>query len=245
LERPIDAVESKFTGFVFKIHANMDPNHRDRIAFVRICSGAFERNKNYLHVRSGKKIKFSNPTTFMAEKKSVIDQAFPGDVIGLHDTGNFKIGDTLTEGEELHFKGIPSFSPEQFRYVENADPLKYKQLAKGLEQLTDEGVAQLFVNKSNGRKIIGTVGALQFDVIQYRLLHEYGASCRYEILPMHKACWIESDDQAQLEDFRKRKFNNIALDKEGREVFLAESPYLLDLAQQNFPNIKFHFTSEF
>ncbi|MFW5658016.1 MAG: peptide chain release factor 3 [Bacteroidota bacterium] len=245
LERPIDAVESKFTGFVFKIHANMDPNHRDRIAFVRICSGAFERNKNYLHVRSGKKIKFSNPTTFMAEKKSVIDQAFPGDVIGLHDTGNFKIGDTLTEGEELHFKGIPSFSPEQFRYVENADPLKYKQLAKGLEQLTDEGVAQLFVNKSNGRKIIGTVGALQFDVIQYRLLHEYGASCRYEILPMHKACWIESEDQAQLEDFRKRKFNNIALDKEGREVFLAESPYLLDLAQQNFPNIKFHFTSEF
>ncbi|MFW5752218.1 MAG: EF-Tu/IF-2/RF-3 family GTPase, partial [bacterium] len=244
-EREVKPEENGFSGFVFKIHANMDPNHRDRIAFVRICSGAFERNKNYLHVRSGKKIKFSNPTTFMAEKKSVIDQAFPGDVVGLHDTGNFKIGDTLTEGEELHFKGIPSFSPEQFRYVENADPLKYKQLAKGLEQLTDEGVAQLFVNKSNGRKIIGTVGALQFDVIQYRLLHEYGASCRYEILPMHKACWIESEDQAQLEDFRKRKFNNIALDKEGREVFLAESPYLLDLAQQNFPNIKFHFTSEF
>ena len=245
MERVIEPSESKLSGFVFKIHANMDPNHRDRIAFVRICSGIFERNKNYFHVRQGKNLKFSSPTSFMAEKKSVIDEAFPGDVVGLHDTGNFKIGDTLTEGEELHFKGIPSFSPEQFRYVENADPMKYKQLAKGLEQLTDEGVAQLFVNKSNGRKIIGTVGALQFDVIQYRLLHEYGASCRYEILSMYKACWFESDDMVQLQDFRKRKFSNIALDKEGREVFMAESPYLLDMAKQNFPNIKFHFTSEF
>ena len=169
--------EPKMTGFVFKIHANMDPNHRDRIAFLKICSGTFERNKNYLHVRSGKQMKFSSPTAFMAEKKSVIDFAYPGDIVGLHDTGTFKIGDTFTEGEKLKFTGIPSFSPELFRYIENADPMKFKQLAKGIDQLMDEGVAQLFTSSLNGRKIIGTVGALQFEVIQYRLEHEYGASC--------------------------------------------------------------------
>ncbi len=168
------------TGFVFKIHANMDPNHRDRIAFLKICSGTFERNKNYLHVRSGKQLKFSSPTAFMAEKKSVIDFAYPGDIVGLHDTGNFKIGDTFTEGEKLKFTGIPSFAPEQFRYIENADPLKFKQLAKGIDQLMDEGVAQLFTSSLNGRKIIGTVGALQFEVIEYRLAHEYNAACRWE-----------------------------------------------------------------
>ena len=167
------------TGFVFKIHANMDPNHRDRIAFLKICSGTFERNKNYLHVRSGKQLKFSSPTAFMAEKKSIIDFAYPGDIVGLHDTGNFKIGDTFTEGEKLRFTGIPSFAPEQFRYIENADPLKFKQLAKGIDQLMDEGVAQLFTSSLNGRKIIGTVGALQFEVIQYRLEHEYNAACRW------------------------------------------------------------------
>ena len=159
--------EPKMTGFVFKIHANMDPNHRDRIAFLKICSGTFERNKNYLHVRSGKQMKFSSPTAFMAEKKSVIDFAYPGDIVGLHDTGTFKIGDTFTEGEKLKFTGIPSFSPELFRYIENADPMKFKQLAKGIDQLMDEGVAQLFTSSLNCRKIIGTVGALQFEVIQY------------------------------------------------------------------------------
>ena len=183
--------EPKMTGFVFKIHANMDPNHRDRIAFLKICSGTFERNKNYLHVRSGKQMKFSSPTAFMAEKKSVIDFAYPGDIVGLHDTGTFKIGDTFTEGEKLKFTGIPSFSPELFRYIENADPMKFKQLAKGIDQLMDEGVAQLFTSSLNGRKIIGTVGALQFEVIQYRLEHEYGASCRWEPISIHKACWIE------------------------------------------------------
>jgi peptide chain release factor 3 len=181
----------------------------------------------------------------MADKKTVIDEAFPGDVVGIHDTGNFKIGDTLTEGEKMMFKGIPSFSPELFRYVENADPMKFKQLAKGLDQLMDEGVAQLFTNKSNGRKIIGTVGALQFDVIQYRLEHEYGAICKYEPINLYKACWIESSDKEQIEDFRKRKFNNLAEDKHGREVFLADSPYSLQMAQDKFTNIKFYFTSEF
>lgn len=245
VERQIKPDEEKFTGFVFKIHANMDPNHRDRIAFVRLCSGVFRRNTNYLHVRHGKMFKFSSPTAFMAEKKSIIDEAFPGDVIGLHDTGNFKIGDTLTEGETLHFKGIPSFSPELFRYVENADPLKSKQLAKGIDQLMDEGVAQLFINKHNGRKIIGTVGALQFEVLQHRLMHEYGASCRYEPIQLYKACWIESENREQIEDFRKRKYQYLAEDKHGREVFLADSSYSLQMAQDKFPDIKFYFTSEF
>ena len=244
-ERIIFPAEEKFTGFVFKIHANMDPNHRDRIAFLRICSGIFKRNSNYFHVRLDKQMKFSSPTAFMADKKSIIDEAFPGDVIGLHDTGNFKIGDSLTEGENLHFKGIPTFSPELFRYVENADPMKSKQLAKGINQLMDEGVAQLYVNKSNGRKIIGTVGALQFEVLQYRLFHEYGASCKYEPLNLFKACWIESNNYEQLDEFRKRKYQYLAEDKHGRELFMADSSYSLQLAQEKFPDIQFHFSSEF
>ena len=244
-ERQVNPEEEPFSGFVFKIHANMDPNHRDRIAFLKICSGLFERNRNYLHVRSGKQLKFSSPTAFMAEKKSVIDFAYPGDIVGLHDTGNFKIGDTFTEGEKLKFTGIPSFAPEQFRYIENADPLKFKQLAKGIDQLMDEGVAQLFTSALNGRKIIGTVGALQFEVIQYRLEHEYNASCRWEPISIYKACWIESDDTARLADFKRRKHTNMAVDKHGRDVFLADTSYALALAQDNFKEIRFHFTSEF
>ena len=243
--REVDPSEEKMTGFVFKIHANMDPNHRDRIAFMKICSGRFERNRNYLHVRSGKQLKFSSPTAFMAEKKSIIDEAFPGDIVGLHDTGTFKIGDTFTEGEKLKFTGIPSFSPELFRYIENADPMKFKQLAKGVDQLMDEGVAQLFTSSLNGRRIIGTVGALQFEVIQYRLEHEYGAKCRWEPISIYKACWIDSDDQAELADFKRRKHTNMAVDKHGRDVFLADTSYSLALAQENFKNIRFHFTSEF
>ena len=245
VERTVSPQEDGFTGFVFKIHANMDPNHRDRIAFMKICSGTFERNRNYLHVRSGKQMKFSSPTAFMAEKKSVIDTAWPGDIVGLHDTGNFKIGDTFTEGEKLKFTGIPSFAPEQFRYIENADPLKFKQLAKGIDQLMDEGVAQLFTSSLNGRRIIGTVGALQFEVIQYRLEHEYNAACRWEPISIYKACWIESDDKAELEDFKRRKHTNMAVDKHGRDVFLADTSYALALAQEKFKNIRFRFTSEF
>jgi peptide chain release factor 3 len=244
-ERHIDPNEEIFSGFVFKIHANMDPNHRDRIAFVRVVSGVFERNKPYYHVRLNRKLKFSNPTAFMAQKKSVVDEVFPGDIVGLYDAGNFKIGDTLTEGEILHFKGIPSFSPELFRYVENADPLKSKQLAKGLDQLTDEGVAQLFTGSATGRKIVGTVGALQFEVIQYRLLHEYGASCRYEHITLHKTAWITSNNKAMLDDFKMRKASFLAKDKEGRDVFLADSPYSLQISMEKYPDIKFHFTSEF
>lgn len=244
-ERIVEPDEDKFSGIVFKIHANMDPKHRDRIAFVKIVSGVFKRNTNYLHVRLNRTMKFSSPTAFMASKKSIIEEAYPGDIIGLHDTGNFKIGDTLTEGEILNFKGIPTFSPELFKYVINTDPMKSKQLAKGLEQLTDEGVAQLFTGELTNRKIIGTVGALQFEVIQYRLLHEYGASCRFDPIKLYKTCWIRSDNKKALDDFKSRKYKNMALDKDGRDLFLADSAYALQMAQDKFPEIEFFFTSEF
>ena len=237
--------EEKFSGFVFKIHANMDPKHRDRLAFVKIVSGKFERNKNYHHVRLGKKLKFSNPTTFMASKKSIVNEAVAGDIVGLYDSGNFKIGDTLTEGEQLMYGGIPSFSPEQFKYIENNDPMKTKQLNKGVSQLMDEGVAQLFTKVDNNRKIIGTVGQLQYEVIQYRLEHEYNAKCRYESVNLFKACWITSDNQEQLKDFKTRKLHNMAKDKENRDVFLADSKYALEISQEKYPDITFHFTSEF
>lgn len=245
VEREVSPYEEAFSGFVFKIHANMDPNHRSCIAFVKICSGRFERNKYYQHIRQGKQLRFSSPTAFMAQKKDIVDEAFAGDIIGLPDTGNFKIGDTLTEGEVLHFRGLPSFSPELFRYIENADPMKQKQLVKGVEQLMGEGVAQLFVNSFNGRRIIGTVGQLQFEVIKFRLLHEYGADCRWEPLPMYKACWIESDDDKALAEFKLRKAQSMAHDMEGRDVFMAQSAYLLEMAKQDYPAIKFHFTNDF
>ncbi len=243
--RVIDPSEEKFTGFIFKIHANMDPKHRDRIAFLKIVSGKFERNTNYSHIRLGKSLKFSNPTAFMASKKTIVDESFPGDIVGIHDTGNFRIGDTLTSGENIEFKGIPSFSPEHFRFVNNNDPMKAKQLNKGVDQLMDEGVAQLFTLESNGRKIIGTVGALQYEVIQYRLEHEYGAKCTYENYSAFKACWIESFDQAQLAEFSKLKYRFLAKDKYGKLVFLADSSFSLSMAQEKFDKLKFHFKSEF
>lgn len=239
--------EKEFSGFVFKIHANMDPKHRDRLAFVKIVSGTFERNTNYLHVRNGKKMKFSSPNAFFAEKKQIVDISYPGDIVGLHDTGSFKIGDTLTESEEMRYKGIPSFSPEFFKYINNADPLKSKQLEKGIDQLMDEGVAQLFTLELNGRKVIGTVGALQFEVIQYRLEHEYGASCRYENLNVHKACWVEALDSKSEEfiDFKRVKSKFLAKDKRGQLVFFADSPFTLQMTQSKYPNVKLHFVSEF
>ena len=244
-QRMVDPDEAKFSGFVFKIHANIDPRHRDRIAFMRVCSGRFERNKAYTHCRLGKPVKFSNPTAFMAQEKSIIEEAFPGDIVGLYDTGNFKIGDTLTEGETLQFKGIPSFSPELFKYVVNADPMKSKQLAKGLEQLTDEGVAQLFTVAYNGQKILGTVGALQFEVIQHRLQAEYGASCNFETIQLHKACWLSCPDPKKLKAFMDDKYSKIALDKDGKPVFLAESAWTLQMAQEKNTDIEFHNTSEY
>ena len=167
------------------------------------------------------------------------------DIVGLPDNGIFKIGDTLTEGEHLHFRGLPSFSPELFKYIENDDPMKSKQFQKGVEQLMNEGVAQMFVNQFNNRRIIGTVGQLQFEVIQYRLEHEYNAKCRWEPVHLYKACWIESDDAQELDNFKKRKYQYMAKDIEGRDVFLADSSYVLSMAEQDFEHIKFHFTSEF
>ena len=243
--RLVEPNEEKFSGFVFKIHANMDPKHRDRIAFVKVVSGTFERNKPYLHVRLAKNLKFSSPNAFFAEKKEIVDISYPGDIVGLHDTGNFKIGDTLTEGEKMNYKGIPSFSPEHFRYINNADPLKAKQLEKGVDQLMDEGVAQLFTLEMNGRKVIGTVGALQYEVIQYRLEHEYGAKCRFDGMSVTKACWITSEDPKKLQEFVRLKGQNIAQDKDGNYVFLADSDWILRMNQTNNPEIEFHFTSEF
>ena len=246
-ERTVTPDEPKFTGFIFKITANIDPNHRSCIAFCKVCSGKFVRNAPYLHVRQGKTLRFSSPTQFMAQRKETIDEAWPGDIVGLPDNGIFKIGDTLTEGELLHYRGLPSFSPEMFKYIENADPMKTKQLEKGINQLMDEGVAQLFINQFNNRKVIGTVGQLQFEVIQYRLENEYGAKCRWEPISLYKACWVEAMPgyESELEAFKKRKHQYMARDREGRDVFLADSGYVLQMAQQDFEHIRFHFTSEF
>ncbi len=245
--RMVKPNEPNFSGFVFKIHANMDPKHRDRLAFVKIVSGAFKRNTPYWHVRSEKKMKFSSPNAFFAQKKEIVNVSYPGDIVGLHDTGNFKIGDTLTEGEKMQYKGIPSFSPEHFKYINNADPLKSKQLEKGIDQLMDEGVAQLFTLDLNGRKVIGTVGALQFEVIQYRLEHEYNAKCSYEPLNVFKACWVstESPESKEYVDFVRVKSKFLARDKSGQQVFFADSAFSLQMTQQNYPSIRFHLISEF
>ncbi len=244
-DREILPGEDNFSGFVFKIHANLDPNHRNRMAFLRVCSGEFERNKFFHHVRLGKKLKFSNPATFLAQSKSVVEKAYPGDVIGLYDTGNFKIGDGLTEGENIHFKGIPSFSPEIFKEVVNADPLKSKQLEKGIQQLTEEGLAQLFTQRFGNKKYIGTVGELQFEVIQYRLKNEYSASCTFHNMNFYKACWISSESQAKLDEFCRHKEQYIVYDKQKNLVFLAQSRAVLDITMSNYPDIQFRFTSEF
>ena len=243
-KRNIEPNEPKFSGFVFKIHANLDPKHRDRIAFLRVCSGKFERNKNFTHVRLNKQMKFANPYLFLAQSKEVMNDAYPGDVVGLYDTGNFKIGDTLSEGENFMFKGIPSFSPEIFKELINIDPMKSKQLEKGIQQLTDEGLASLFVQELGKRKFVGTVGELQFEVLQYRLEHEYGAKCRFESRSIYKACWIEGSE-TNLKDFMKYRQNNIAYDKDTRPVFLAETVFILRMAEEKYPDITFYTSNEF
>ena len=235
----------EFSGFIFKIHANLDPNHRDRIAFLRVCSGNFHRNTYYHHVRLDKQMRFSNPTTFLAAQKTIVEEAWPGDVIGLFDTGNFKIGDTLTEKSDFQFRGVPSFSPELFRELVNLDPMRSKQLEKGIRQLTDEGVAQLFTQQPGNKKIVGCVGELQFDVIRYRLEHEYGASCAFQAIQAHKACWLTSSDPAELANFIRMKNLQIVQDKDGNPVFMAPSAYMLELERRNNPAITFHTTSEF
>ena len=243
--RMVKPAESKFSGFIFKIHANMDPKHRNRIAFLRVCSGKFERGSNYLHVRNDKGIRFSNATAFMAQDRETVDEAWPGDIVGLFDTGNLKIGDSLTEGEKGIYTGIPSFSPEIFKEVVNKDAMKTKQLEKGLLQLMEEGVAQMFVYELGKRKVVGTVGALQFEVIQFRLKNEYSATVEFVPQNIYKACWISSKDNVKLQEFINSKQRHIALDKDGKLVFMAESKAWLQMVQDNFPEINFHFTSEF
>ncbi len=243
-KRFVKPEEPKFTGFIFKIHANLDPRHRDRIAFMRVVSGVFQRNTYYKHTRLEKDLRFSNPYSFLAREKEIIDDAYPGDVVGLFDTGQFKIGDTLTQGEILQFTGIPTFSPEIFKELVNKDPMKTKQLEKGIRQLTDEGVAQLFTQHNGNRKIIGCVGELQFEVIQYRLLQEYGAACAFMPLSFYKACWI-TGEKKKLEDFVRFKQQNVMQDKDDNLVYLAQSEWFLNTERQNNPDIEFHFTSEF
>ncbi len=245
IERTVLAEEKALTGFVFKIHANLDPKHRDRIAFFRICSGKFERHQLYFHPRSGKKIRFKAPLDFMANDKTVIDIAWPGDVVGLYDSGNFKIGDSLTEGETLHFKGIPNFSPSIFKELVNEDAFKSKQLEKGIMQLAEEGVAQIFIRQHGSRKIIGTVGELQFEVISFRLTHEYGAKCSFRTVDLYKAAWVRAEEKIQLERFLKKHFDSTARDAEGRLVYLAGSNWELTSVIRDFPELKFYFNTEF
>ncbi|HZB11734.1 MAG TPA: peptide chain release factor 3, partial [Chryseolinea sp.] len=243
--RIVEPEESKFSGFVFKIHANMDPKHRNRIAFIRVCSGKFERGSNYYHVRQEKSLRFSNATAFMAQDRETVEEAWPGDIVGIFDTGNLKIGDTLTEGEKLLYTGIPSFSPEIFKEVVNLDAMKTKQLEKGLSQLMEEGVAQLFTYELGKRKVVGVVGALQFEVIQFRLKNEYNATAQFVPQNIYKACWISSSNPKKLAEFIDSKQRHIARDKDDKLVFMAESRAWLQMVQDNFPDIHFHFTSEF
>lgn len=243
-ERSVEPAEPKFSGFVFKIHANLDPRHRDRIAYLRICSGVFERGKLYTHVRSGKTFRSANPTAFMAQNRDIIDEAFPGDIVGLHDTGTFKIGDTLTEGETLHFKGIPSFAPQIFRTVVNKDPLKSKQFHKGLDQLAEEGVVQIFTRYQSQTRIIGVVGQLQLEVIQARLEDEYGAKAIYEPVEFTSASWITGDDPKAFESFLSRYGHKIVLDVRGQHVFMAENPWMLGRIKDEYKSVRFYPTSD-
>lgn len=231
--------DQKFSGFVFKIHANLDPRHRDRIAFLRVCSGKFERNKPYHHVRLNKQRKFANPASFMAQNKSLLEEAFPGDVIGLYDSGIFNIGDTLTEGETLMFKGIPRFSPEVFRVIRNADPFKSKQLEKGIQYLTDEGLAQLFTQNLGNTKVVGVVGELQFDVLKYRLLNEYGARVAFLPLSAYKAFWLEYKSRKDIAYLEQLYSHNLYFDKNNNLVFLAETQFAYSMALEKCPNVKF------
>lgn len=231
--------EKNFSGFIFKIHANLDPKHRDRIAFLRICSGKFERNKFFHHVRLNRQIKFTNPASFMAQSKTLIEEAFPGDVIGLYDSGTFNIGDTLTEGENFMFKGIPKFSPEVFRLVRNTDPFKSKQLEKGIQYLTDEGLAQLFLQNLGNKKVVGVVGELQFDVLKYRLLNEFGASVEFLPMPAYKAFWLQFESKDDIDEMMRLRSNSVYYDKKNQLVFIADSEFSFRMAQEKNPKVKF------
>lgn len=244
-ERMVNPEEEKFSGFIFKIHANMNPKHRDRVAFLRVCSGSFERNKTYFHVRSGKPFRTANPTAFMAQDSEIVNQAWPGDIVGIHDTGTFKIGDTVTEGEAINFKGIPSFAPQIFRYIVNADPLKEKQYHKGLDQLAEEGVVQIFSKPHQPNvRVLGVVGQLQLEVLQYRMEHEYNAKCAYRPIDLSIAHWITSDDQKAMKEFLDEHSRRILVDIRGTHIFMSESSWQFERIKANNQAIRFYSTSE-
>jgi peptide chain release factor 3 len=242
--REVAPTEEKLTGFVFKIQANMDPQHRDRVAFMRICSGTFDGGMKAYHVRSGKEVKLANALTFMASERDIVEKAYPGDVIGIHNHGTISIGDTFTEGEALSFTGIPNFAPELFRRARLKDPLKMKQLTKGLAQLSEEGATQFFRPLMSNDLILGAVGVLQFDVVAYRLKDEYGVDCAFENVTVSTARWIRCNDEKMLADFRDKAAMNLALDAAGELVYLAPSRVNLQLTQERWPGVTFAATRE-
>ena len=244
LTREVKPEEEKFTGFVFKIQANMDPGHRDRIAFVRICSGIYKKGMKVKHVRLGKDIKLADALTFMAAERGHVDEAYTGDIIGLHNHGTMRIGDTFTQGEDLAFTGIPNFAPELFRRAQLRDPLKMKALQKGLMQLCEEGTTQLYRPLNNNDLILGAVGVLQFEVAQYRLKDEYSVDCSFENVNVRTARWVECDDEQELKKFKARHSNNLALDHAGDLVYIASSSVNLDMTIEKWPEVKFLATRE-
>lgn len=244
LPRPIDPQEDKVAGFVFKIQANMDPNHRDRIAFFRICSGRFKRGMKLKHVRSGKLISMVNPVFFLARDRALAEEAFPGDILGIPNHGSLRIGDALTEGEDLRFTGIPSYAPELLRRIRLDDPMKAKQLKKALEDLAEEGVSQLFKPMNGGSWIIGVVGQLQFEVMANRIESEYNLKAGFEEAPFDTARWISADDPLLMKRFVEANQSAMAEDRDGGLVYLARNSWTLNRAQQDFPDIRFNAIRE-
>jgi peptide chain release factor 3 len=236
--------EEKFSGFVFKIQANMDPQHRDRIAFLRVCSGSYRKGMKMHHVRIGRDVQVANALTFLAADRGHVEEAWPGDIIGLHNHGTIRIGDTFTQGEELKYTGIPNFAPELFRRAILKDPLRMKALQKGLDQLSEEGATQLFRPLKNNDLILGAVGVLQFDVVAHRLRDEYKVECVFEPVTVATARWVECPDAKLLERFREKAFENLALDQGGALVYIAPTRVNLDLAMERWPDIRFNATRE-
>jgi len=243
-ERSVEATENKLTGFIFKIQANMDPKHRDRIAFFRICSGHFTKGMKVQHVRLGRQIKLSKGVGFLAQGRESMEEAFPGEIVGLHDTGLLQIGDSFTEGEELHFTGIPHFSPEHFMKVRLANPLKGKQLEKGLKQLTEEGATQMFKLKTGGGLVLGVVGVLQFEVIKFRLQGEYGVDGVFEPASYQLARWYHAEDEKTEREFESRYAAQVAFDVDNQSIFLCNSEWDLEYAKQKFNGLEFYQNSD-
>jgi peptide chain release factor 3 len=242
--RLVENSEDKFSGFVFKIQANMDPKHRDRVAFLRVCSGKYTKGMKIRHVRAGKDVTIANAVTFMAAEREQAEEAYPGDILGLHNHGTIQIGDTFTQGEELQFSGIPFFAPELFRRVRLKDPLKMKALLKGLQQLSEEGATQLFRPLENNDLILGAVGVLQFDVVVHRLKGEYNVDCTYEPVQVYTARWVHCDDQKKLDEFKKKAAQNLALDGAGDLTYIAPTRVNLDLTMERYPDVEFRSTRE-